>query len=111
MSTRPDVSRLDSRARIAFGAVAGLLALAILVGGVGAPDRYAAYSGVAAVGLLANGPTCRCGIYRALGVSTREPIGGVSVTVRSDSSRQTTLRRLGVGVWSRRSRPVPSRRQ
>lgn len=67
-----NLSRLDSRARITLGALAGLLALAILADGVAAPDRYAAYAGVAAVSLLVNGLTCRCGIYRALGVSTRE---------------------------------------
>jgi hypothetical protein len=67
-----NLSRLDSRARIALGSLAGLIALAILADGVAAPDRYAAYAGVAAVGLLVNGLTCRCGIYRALGVSTRE---------------------------------------
>ncbi len=67
-----NLSRLDSRARIVLGALAGVVALAILAGGVDAPDRYAAYAGVAAASLLVNGLTSRCGIYRALGVSTRE---------------------------------------
>jgi len=67
-----NLSRLDSRTRIVLGVVAGLVAVAILADGVTAPDRYAAYSGVAALGLLVNGLTSRCGIYRALGVSTRE---------------------------------------
>lgn len=67
-----NLSRLDSRLRIVLGAVAGLAALAILADGVTAPQRYAAYLGIASVGLLVNGLTCRCGLYRLLGVSTRE---------------------------------------
>ncbi|MEZ3144473.1 DUF2892 domain-containing protein [Halobaculum sp. MBLA0143] len=67
-----NLSSLDSRLRIVLGAVAGLAALAVLFDGVAAPGRYAAYLGVASVGLLANGLTSRCGIYRLLGVSSRD---------------------------------------
>ncbi|MEZ3115381.1 YgaP-like transmembrane domain [Halobaculum sp. MBLA0147] len=67
-----NLSRRDSRIRIVLGALAGLLAVAVLVDAVAVPDRYASYAGVAAVALLANGLTCRCGLYRLLGVSTRD---------------------------------------
>jgi hypothetical protein len=66
-----NVGTLDSKIRVGLGALAGTASLLILAGVLTVSSTWALWLGVGSLGLLVNGLTSRCGIYRALGVSTR----------------------------------------
>ena len=65
-----NVGSLDKTVRIAAGAVAGLLSLAVLGGQVGLPAVASPVLGVVALVMLGTAATGTCGLYSVLGVDT-----------------------------------------
>ncbi len=70
MRMERNVGSLDQNVRIAVGAVAGLVSLAVLAGQIGLPAVAAPVLGIVAVIMLVTGLSGTCGVYSALGVST-----------------------------------------
>jgi len=66
-----NVGDTDRLARIVLGAVLGTVSLAILGGAIEAAPVISAVLGVLALILLVTGATSTCGLYSALGISTR----------------------------------------
>lgn len=66
-----NVGDTDRLARIVLGAILGTVSLAILGGAVEAAPVISAVLGVLALILLVTGATSTCGLYSALGISTR----------------------------------------
>jgi len=67
-----NVGGTDKLVRIALGAVLGLASLAILGNVVDAAPVLSPVLGVLALILLVTGATSTCGLYSALGISTRQ---------------------------------------
>lgn len=67
---KQNVGSLDKTARIAVGAVAGMLSLAVLGGQVGLPTIASPVLGVVALMMLGTAVTGTCGLYSLLGVDT-----------------------------------------
>lgn len=65
-----NVGSTDKAVRVAVGAIAGLLSLAILAEAVSLPAILAAVLGGASLLLLATGVTGFCGLYSVLGLNT-----------------------------------------
>ncbi|MFB6092124.1 MAG: YgaP-like transmembrane domain [Haloquadratum sp.] len=66
-----NVGQPDSIARIAIGAIAGLVSLGILAGMIDLSGVISLILGIIAIILLATGLYGTCPIYSALGMSTR----------------------------------------
>jgi hypothetical protein len=66
-----NVGDTDRLARIALGATLGIASLAILAGTVDVAVVLSPVLGVLSLILLVTGLTSTCGLYSALGVSTR----------------------------------------
>lgn len=66
-----NVGSTDKIARIAVGALAGLLSLAALADAVAISGLGALLLGVVAVLMLGTAFTSKCAVYSALGISTR----------------------------------------
>jgi len=67
-----NVGGTDKLVRIVLGAVLGLASLAILGNVVDAAAVLSPILGVLALILLVTGATSTCGLYSALGISTRQ---------------------------------------
>lgn len=71
-----NVGDTDSIVRIVLGAVAGILSLGtladVLPSSLALPEIASPILGVIAIALLATGFTSKCGLYSALGMSTKE---------------------------------------
>jgi hypothetical protein len=65
-----NVGSTDKLVRVLFGAVAGVVSLAVLAGAVSLPAILAPVLGLASVILLATGLTGFCGLYKVLGLNT-----------------------------------------
>ena len=65
-----NVGAADGRIRIALGAVAGLVSLAVLAGVLALPALAAPVLGLGAVILLGTGLTGFCPLYSVLGMDT-----------------------------------------
>lgn len=70
-----NIGELDKYARIAVGAVSGLLSIAILIDvlpeSLSLPEIASPILGVVGIVLLATAFTGKCGVYSALGIDTR----------------------------------------
>ena len=66
-----NVGDTDRLARIVLGAILGIASLAILTGSIDAAVVLSPVLGVLSLILLVTGLTSTCGLYSALGVSTR----------------------------------------
>jgi hypothetical protein len=71
-----NVGDTDGLIRILLGAVSGILSIAVLAdllpSSVPLPEVASPVLGVIALALLATGFTNKCGLYSALGMSTKE---------------------------------------
>ncbi len=65
-----NVGSLDKNVRIAIGAVAGIVSLAILGGQVSLPEIASPVLGIVAVMMLGTALTGTCGLYSVLGIDT-----------------------------------------
>ncbi|MCU4719650.1 YgaP family membrane protein [Halapricum hydrolyticum] len=65
-----NVGSLDKNVRIAVGAVAGTVSLAVLGGQVDLPEIASPVLGIVAVMMLATAVTGTCGLYSVLGIDT-----------------------------------------
>jgi len=65
-----NVGSTDQLVRVLFGAVAGVVSLAVLANAVSLPVILAPVLGVAALILLVTGLTGFCGLYKVLGFDT-----------------------------------------
>ncbi len=65
-----NVGSTDRFARVAVGAVAGAVSLAVLLEAVSLPSIASPVLGAVALTLLVTGLTGTCGLYSLLGVST-----------------------------------------
>lgn len=65
-----NVGSMDRQLRIALGAIAGIVSLAILADTLSLPEIASPVLGVVALVLLATGATGTCGLYSVLGVDT-----------------------------------------
>ena len=65
-----NVGSMDRKLRMAVGAIAGLLSLAILANALSLPEIASPVLGVVAVMMLVTAATGTCGVYSLLGVST-----------------------------------------
>ncbi|ELY45653.1 YgaP family membrane protein [Natronorubrum sulfidifaciens] len=68
---KQNVGRTDQLVRLALGAVLGLASLAILGGVVSLPMVLSPVLGVFSLVFLATAVTSVCGLYSALGISTK----------------------------------------
>ena len=66
-----NLGSLDKTARIALGALAGAVSLAILGGAIPGSGVVSLLLGVAAIALLDTGLLGSCGLYSLLGIDTR----------------------------------------
>ncbi len=66
-----NVGETDRLVRFALGAVCGLISLAILGGVISTAMVYSLILGVIALVLLGTAATSMCGLYSALGISTK----------------------------------------
>lgn len=65
-----NVGSLDKNVRIAIGAVAGIVSLAILGGQADLPEIASPVLGIVAVMMLGTALTGTCGLYSVLGIDT-----------------------------------------
>lgn len=65
-----NVGSTDRQLRIALGALAGIVSLAILADALALPEVVSPVLGIVALVLLATGATGTCGLYSVLGVDT-----------------------------------------
>lgn len=65
-----NVGSLDKNVRIAVGAVAGIVSLAVLGGQVDLPEIVSPVLGIVAVMILGTAVTGTCGLYSVLGIDT-----------------------------------------
>ncbi|MFD1686200.1 YgaP family membrane protein [Halobellus litoreus] len=65
-----NVGRTDGIARVAIGAIAGVISLAILGNAVSGPAILSPILGIVSIMMLATGATGRCGVYSLIGVNT-----------------------------------------
>jgi len=65
-----NVGSLDKNVRIAIGAIAGIVSLAILSGQVDLPEIASPVLGIVAVMMLGTALTGTCGLYSVLGIDT-----------------------------------------
>ncbi|QSG15139.1 YgaP family membrane protein [Halapricum desulfuricans] len=65
-----NVGSLDKSVRIAIGAIAGIVSLAILGGQIGLPEIASPVLGIVAVMMLGTALTGTCGLYSVLGIDT-----------------------------------------
>ena len=66
-----NVGETDKLVRIAVGAVAGAVSLAILAGAVDQSALLSLVLGIVAILMLGTGLTSKCAVYSALGMSTK----------------------------------------
>lgn len=66
-----NVGETDRLARIAIGAIAGAVSLAILAGAVDLSELISLVLGIVAILMLGTGLTSKCAVYSALGMSTK----------------------------------------
>ena len=65
-----NVGSLDKNVRIAVGAVAGIVSLAVLGGQVDLPEVASPVLGIMAIMMLGTALTGTCGLYSVLGVDS-----------------------------------------
>lgn len=65
-----NVGSRDKNVRIAIGAVAGIVSLAVLGGQVDLPEITSPVLGIVAVLMLGTALTGTCGLYSVLGIDT-----------------------------------------